>query len=217
MPTNAQKVPLAQSIGLAAQRASESRVQRLGKVLPCSVVSVDGALITVKFEMSAAPQTLPQVQMPLFGPEYIRYPIKAGDKGVAVAADAYIGQMSGMGSGVADWREPPNLGALVFLPIGNKTWSAVDARAVTIYAPNGVVLRDTDSKVTLTLTPTGVAIDLHNNGNITISNGNLHVTGAVIAGYGTGDQVGLQSHVHTQPADSHGDAEAPTAAPTAGT
>lgn len=53
-------------------------------------------------------------------------------------------------------------------------------------------------------------------GKVTLK-GDLHVTGAVIAGYGGGDQVGLQTHRHTQPNDSHGDTEVPTNAPTAGT
>lgn len=47
--------------------------------------------------------------------------------------------------------------------------------------------------------------------------GDLKTAGGVIAGFGTGDQVGLQTHHHTQPNDSHGDTEGPTAAPTAGT
>ena len=47
--------------------------------------------------------------------------------------------------------------------------------------------------------------------------GDLHVTGAVIAGYGGGDQVGLQTHTHGQPQDSHGDTEEETNPPTAGT
>lgn len=42
--------------------------------------------------------------------------------------------------------------------------------------------------------------------------GDFHVTGAVVAGYGTGDQVGLQSHKH-----GTGSAAAGTIAPTAGT
>ncbi len=47
--------------------------------------------------------------------------------------------------------------------------------------------------------------------------GDLHVTGAVIGGYGTGDQVGLQTHTHAQDADSANDTEAETHKPTAGT
>jgi hypothetical protein len=53
-------------------------------------------------------------------------------------------------------------------------------------------------------------------GNVNIT-GNLHVTGAVIAGYGGGDQVTLQQHKHTQPPDGRGDTEQPTNPPTAGT
>lgn len=47
--------------------------------------------------------------------------------------------------------------------------------------------------------------------------GDLHVTGAVIAGYGGGDQVGLQTHAHTQGNDGHDDAEVATNPPSPGT
>lgn len=53
-------------------------------------------------------------------------------------------------------------------------------------------------------------------GNLTV-NGYVRAQGAIVAGYGGGDQVGVQTHTHTQPADTHGDTEAPTNAPTAGT
>jgi hypothetical protein len=45
----------------------------------------------------------------------------------------------------------------------------------------------------------------------------LHVSGAVIAGFGGADQIGLQTHNHTQGADSRGDGEVPTNPPTPGT
>jgi phage gp45-like len=47
--------------------------------------------------------------------------------------------------------------------------------------------------------------------------GDLHVTGEVVRGFGTGDQVTLGQHRHTQPSDAHGDAEQPTLPPTPGT
>ena len=47
--------------------------------------------------------------------------------------------------------------------------------------------------------------------------GPMHGSSAIIAGYGGADQVGLQTHVHTQGNDGHGDSEVPTNAPTAGT
>lgn len=55
------------------------------------------------------------------------------------------------------------------------------------------------------------------NAPTSIFNGDVHATGAVIAGYGGADQVGLQTHTHAQAPDSHGDTEQPTNAPTAGT
>jgi len=53
-------------------------------------------------------------------------------------------------------------------------------------------------------------------GTTTVS-GALHVTGPVIGGYGTGDQVGLLSHGHPQGSDSHGDSEQNTGPPIPGT
>jgi hypothetical protein len=47
--------------------------------------------------------------------------------------------------------------------------------------------------------------------------GDLTVTGEITRGFGTGDSVTLGQHTHMQPADSHGDTERPTDAPTAGT
>ena len=47
--------------------------------------------------------------------------------------------------------------------------------------------------------------------------GDLHVTGEVVRGWGTGDQVTLGQHSHTQGADAHGDGEEPTNPPTPGT
>ncbi|HEY4153502.1 MAG TPA: hypothetical protein VGM38_09295 [Pseudolysinimonas sp.] len=220
MPSNSQKVPLVLSLNQAMSRASESRVQQIGKCLPCSVVSVDGAMITVKFEINADPLSLPQVKMPLFGPEYVRYPIQAGDKGFAISADAYLGQMSGLGSGTADFSQQPNLSTLAFMPCGNTGWRSVDSNAVVIYGPNGVVLQDADQTCTITLTPTGLTIDLGSqtfsvtSGAITVNtagqpvtfnmggatftiDGNLRVTGSTIGGFGGADAINIQTHHHS--------------------
>jgi hypothetical protein len=152
------KTPLAKSLSSFAEKKINDAFQLTGKGLPCSVVKVSGAIVTVKFEVQNIPFTLPQVTIPLFGPEYIRYPIQQGDKGVVVPFDAYLGGVSGLGGGVADLTPRANLSALVFLPIGNKLWSAVDPNTVTIYGPNGVVLRDTGSGSVITLTPTSISM-----------------------------------------------------------
>lgn len=157
MSNNAQKTPMGRSFNQFTERKILDALQVTGRALPCSVVSVDGAIITVQFEVTG-PFTLPQVSIPLFGPEYVRYPIRPGDQGVAFAADARLGGVSGLSAGVTDLAQPANLGSLVFFPIGNATWGAVDPQSVTIYGPNGVVLRDTGSHTVMTLTPSGISV-----------------------------------------------------------
>lgn len=79
---------------------------------------------------------------------------------------------------------------------------------------------------TSTISYNGATIQIDANGNIIgtpaggaffVIDGTLHVTGNVIAGYGGGDSVTLQSHTHDQPNDSAGDTEATTDPPNAGT
>lgn len=55
------------------------------------------------------------------------------------------------------------------------------------------------------------------NAPITNMTGELRVSGEITAKYGSGSSVTLTGHNHAQPADSHGDTESPTNAPTAGT
>jgi len=57
---------------------------------------------------------------------------------------------------------------------------------------------------------------VHCAGNPMTIEGDLRVTGSIIAGFGGEDQVGVQSHDHPQPADGHGDSEANTGPPTPG-
>ena len=154
MGDNSLKTPLGSSLNdLAIQRVAEG-IRSTGRAWPASVVSVAGAIVTVRFEFGqTVPANIPQVTIPLFGPEYIRYPIQPGDKGVTFPADAYLGGLSGLGGGAADLTQQANLSALVFLPFGNVGWSEVDKRALTMYGPNGVVMRDTGGGSTITLTP----------------------------------------------------------------
>jgi hypothetical protein len=182
--TNAQKVPLARSLNDFAIARSKSALAQVGKSLPCSVVSVSGSIVTVKFELKAGVLTMPQVTIPVFGPEYIRYPIQPGDKGMAISADAYLGQMTGLGDGVADLTPRGNLSMLVFMPIGNKNWSASgDPLSTVIYGPNGVVLKDAHGDGTLTLNGHSLSVkvpaEIRMTAPTTVITGNLTVgTGA---------------------------------------
>ena len=79
----------------------------------------------------------------------------------------------------------------------------------------GAVVRLTAAGRMLLQDAHGAAVEFQNNGTILMT-GTLHVTGPVIGGYGTGAQIGLMTHTHNQPDDSHGDIEETTDAPNAG-
>jgi hypothetical protein len=120
---------------------------------------VSGPIVTVAFDVTGA--VLPQATMPVLGAEYIRLPIKVDDKGVTFPVNVYTGGVSGLGppGSAADFNTQQfNLSTLVWMPCGNANWSTVDPTAVTIYGPNGVVLRDTAGDTTFTLTPSGITV-----------------------------------------------------------
>ena len=173
MTNNARKIPVYASIGQAARRKAADAIALTGKAYPASVTAIRGSIVTVNFELQTH-ITLPKVTIPLFGPEYVRYPIQAGCKGIVISADAYIGGMSGLGGGTAGLGLQANLTNLVFLPISNQAWSAVDPNAITIYGPNGVVLRDETSDTILTLTPDGIVMNA----------ASVSTTGNLVAGLG---------------------------------
>lgn len=59
-------------------------------------------------------------------------------------------------------------------------------------------------------------ITINPNGQSVTVEGDLHVTGQVYGQYGTAGQIGLGTHIHSQGNDSHGDTEADTSPPIAG-
>lgn len=235
MADNAQKTPIARTLNRFAENKVRGALSLLGQSLPASVISRAGAIVTVKFEVNAAPFTLPPVTVPLIGSEYVRLPIQAGCKGWVMTADAYLGGMSGLGGGAAGLTSRANLSMLVWSPLGNKNWDpSENDNALLLYGPDGVIIRDAAKKTTMTLTVNGVTFDLQAgdsvtiNGNLIVS-GNLQISGSIqnlaggtyagdiktagniIGGFGTGDQVGLKTHVHTSATAGN-----PTSAPTAG-
>jgi len=174
-----QKAPFANSINNFTDRKMKDFQQGLGQVLPCRVTKVQGAIVTVNFEVLPDNKiTLPPVTCPIAESTYVRLPVQVGDYGIVMAADTRLGGISGLGLGKAPLTHASNLGALVFMPIGNKNWTAVDPNAVNINAPNGAVIRDTNNKCVITLTPTGVVTTIGgttftiNGTSVTATNGN---------------------------------------------
>lgn len=188
MNDNHLKTPLAASLDRHAANRINDYLQITGKSLPCTVVSADGGIVTVNFEISSS-FTLPRVTVPVASSEYIRLPIQPGMKGFVVPADARLGAMSGLGSSTATLAQPGNLAALVFVPIGNKNWSSVDGNVLVMYGPDGVTIRDQASNTTFVLTASGVTVTrgsvslVLDNSGVTI-NGDLTVTGNTSFGGG---------------------------------
>lgn len=94
---------------------------------------------------------------------------------------------------------------------GNITFSAASGNGtVTINGPQQITMNTKYAQV-------NASDHMDVNTPTATFSGDIHAKGAIIAGYGGGDQVGVQTHKHTQGHDSHLDAEVPTDAPTAGT
>lgn len=242
MAGNAQKTPFAQAINRFAEKKVYEAIQLLGKALPCQVTAVSGSIVTVKFLVNSPielPQvTVPMVGIEYARPPIqvgcmgIVFPSDVGIGGISGLG----------GGAPDIFSVQANLSSLTFFPVSNKNWSATDNQnAYVIYGPDGVILRDLNSQTKFTLTPDGVTIDLQPGKSLTVNGqlvvtglstlqGNLQLGGAlesvvggtyagdvktagnVIAGFGTGDQVGALTHTHIS-----GGSGSPTSAPTAGT
>lgn len=201
MADNSQVTPLSNTLPEFARRKAADAIQQTGRSLPCSVVSVSGSIVSVKFEVNSV-FTLPNVTVPVAGPEYIRMPIQPGDKGFVIPADAYLGGVSGIGGGTADLTQLANLTTLVFDPIGNRNWKPTsNPNAVVIYGvQGGGVSLFPDVRfgpVKFVMTDTGFVIvgDMALTGNLSVT-GAITATGDITAGFGTADQVGVRTHLH---------------------
>lgn len=151
------KKPIAQTLGQTIKGRIADAAQLKGKAIPCSVISSDGKFVTVNFEIVTA-FTLPHVSMPIARTKYLSLPIQPGDTGLAISADFLLGGVTGESGVTATMQQPSNLGALVFLPLGNKAFQIANPLQVAIAGPNGVVLSDESMTNILTISATGISI-----------------------------------------------------------
>jgi hypothetical protein len=143
MSENYAKLWVQRSANQTAINRAQQAIENLGRALPCRVVKVTGSIVTVAFEVNAAPFTLPNITIPKAESPWIRMPTQVGDKGVTMPADAYLGGVSGLGGGVATLTRPGNLSALVFVPSSNSTSGPDDQNAAQVCGPNGAIIRTT--------------------------------------------------------------------------
>lgn len=156
--SDAQKKPLTRTLPQFARQTALAEIKKRGRSLPGKIVSVSGQIVTVSFSVQSS-TAVPQCTMPLAYPPYIRLPIQAGDIGAAIAVDASLALLCGIGTDPAtmDYLQG-NLATLLWLPLASASLSAVDPNALTLYGPNGVVMRDSNSETVSTLTPSGLNV-----------------------------------------------------------
>lgn len=183
---NSQKLPLARALNQLAHKRALDVISRLGQALPCSVVAVQGSIVTVSCQVSG-PYTIPQLTVPKAESQWVRTPTQVGDNGVLMSSDSLLNAVSGQGGSAPNITSLiANLSGLVFIPVASKSFSAPDnPNAVLIYGPDGAIIRDMSLTTVLTL----------GGGNVAIK-GNLTVTGTITAGQGGADQINLQTHTH---------------------
>lgn len=142
----------------SANKLAINRVQQAisdtGRALPCRVVKVSGAIVTVAFEVQDHPQSLPNITIPKAESPWIRMPTQVGDKGVTMPADVYLGGVSGLGGGTATAIQRGNLTALVFVPISNASSGPIDPNAAQVQGPNGAIIKTTSGTTSEIVTNT---------------------------------------------------------------
>lgn len=155
---------------LLAATGADAR-QVAGQAWPCTVVDVDGAIVTVTFDVSSE-FMLPQVTCAIAESRYVRLPVQEGDKGMVMAASTRLGGVTGLGSGLAPLALPGNLGGLVYVPLGNKAWPTIDPNAVVVQAPNGAKI----------LTDSGVSEIIVDTNQVKVTQGDVtvEITGGVV-------------------------------------
>jgi hypothetical protein len=158
---NAIKTPFTESINRFGAKKANDALQLEGKELPASVVSFADNMVTASFQVTGY-GALPAVTVGVAMSRYVRLPIQAGDKGILRAADAVLGGITGLGTGIAGPAKPGNLGALIFEPVSNTAWpDPIDPNAVEIGGPNGVVMKLENS-------PTSTCSIIANSSGITL-------------------------------------------------
>ena len=202
MADNFGKLWLQPNLNRLAVRRAKQAIQSTGRALPCRVVAVEGALVTVAFELDSAPWNLPQVKIPKAESPWLRMPTQVGDKGITMPGDAYLGGVSGLGGGVATLAQPGNLSALVFVPVSNATSGPIDPNAAQIQGPNGAIIKTTSGTTSEIVTNTSGTTVTFGSTTFTLSGSSISMTagGKTVTLNSSGltiDGILFDTHVHS--------------------
>jgi len=187
-----QKLPFAVTMTNYIQNKIDTNQENFGWQLPCRVVAVNGAIVTVAFEIDQSNGlTFPQVECAIAESTYVQIPVQVGDFGICIAANARLGGINGLGSGVAPLTTPLNLEGLVYVPISSANWDTLDPNAVVINAPNGAIIRTINGNSIVTISETEISLAF---GSTTVT---LNSSGVSINGTLTINGTPFLTHEHT--------------------
>lgn len=128
-----------------------------GRLLPAHVTAVSGQIVTVKFDVLPEQGVVyPSVTVPVATFPYIRYPIQVGDKGVTLCAEVSLANQCGLGKGLPSRAAPPSMAALYFIPLAHVDFSEVDPNKITLYGPDGAILRTEGFESSVTVDKTSI-------------------------------------------------------------
>lgn len=128
-----------------------------GRLLPAHVVAVSGQIVTIKFDVLPEQGVVyPSVTVPVATFPYIRYPIQVGDKGMTLCAEVSLANQCGMGKGLPSRAAPPSMAALFFIPLAHVNYSEVDPNKITLYGPDGAILRTEGFESSITVDKTSI-------------------------------------------------------------
>lgn len=220
---------------LAPTRSAMERLQsRIWTMLPCHVVGVDasGQTVTVQPTVSGMvkvqnpstgfytweQQNLPQlplvpIKYPSGGGWTLTFPIKAGDEGTVHFSSRCIDNWW-VGGGVQPPLQSNGVGSLRmhdlsdgFFVLGGKSQpnylNPVPSTSSVQFRDNAgqnIISFDANNGFSITMPGGVMTLD---------KNGNLYVSGNIIAGYNGTDQVGVQTHKHSGVQTGSGDSGPP--------
>ncbi len=185
---------LQQKLNRAAHNKAVAAIQQTGRALPCSVTAVNGSFVTVRFEVQGA-YTLPPLTLPKAEGAWLRSPTQPGDVGLTLPADASLGGISGLGSGVAQLgTNEGNLGTLVWVPVAATGFSAPPRSGIAwANGPHGARIGDSANVAYVDANPDIGTVTIHAGGQtwtftsmgLTLATGivaELHAHGGVRGG-----------------------------------
>jgi len=181
-----EKLYAQQKLQQIAENAALKALQATGRALPCTVTAIDGALVTVQFDV-VAPYTLYPLQLPKAESQWLRAPVQVGDKGMTVSADTLVTTAAGVSSGTPDVQvDYGNLGpTLVWIPIANVDFPTTpDPNKAWLNGPNGAVLSDTAQTVGVTCDHTLQLVTIYAGGNTIVVNADPSIVTTVIGALG---------------------------------